>query len=198
MTESHKDLARRTPLWRLVTSRDSSVQGRSAAEVLASVRRGVGKPAGTAPGLWPFYTQLGDGSLTPQLQAEHVAMTLFAAHQQSQSGSMHRTGPRLGRAMRQLADSQPRGADTQVSAMDRRMNAIATSTSFRELAEHLRRAITLLRGESIPLDYDCLYRDLLAWQSPQLKSAVVRRWGADYFVRTTRPDHDNSRQAVAS
>ncbi|HEY0636171.1 MAG TPA: type I-E CRISPR-associated protein Cse2/CasB [Pseudonocardiaceae bacterium] len=162
---------------------------------LAALRRGLGREPGTVPAMWPFYLHLRtDGTVSKKLSAEHAALTLFAVHQQSHAAPMHRTGPGLGTAMRALRDSGKFSDD----AVDRRFSAAATATSLTELTLHLRGLVTQLRTIPQPLDYDALFKDLVAWQSADQVGAVRRRWGSQYFLRpaagdgTSTPDDPTS------
>lgn len=129
--------------------------------------------------MWKHYTQLGaDGPLVG-LEAEHVALTLYAAHQQSKDKSMHRRGVGLGAAVRVLRQSQKFSEE----AVDRRFTATATATSMEELGMHLRGLITQLRSIDQPLDYDQLERDLRRWEYSDGVALVRRQWGKDYFLR---------------
>lgn len=157
------------------------------ARTLAELRRGVGREPGTVPEMWPHYTQLTvDGRLSRRLRAEHLAVSLFGMHQQSHSQPMHQPGRSLGRALRefhQVTRETSPGSDATADAVDKRLAALATATSFPELAEHLRGVVSLLGSEDISLDYDLLYVSLLRWQDPERRGREVRRWGADYFLK---------------
>lgn len=148
---------------------------------LAALRRGIGRDPGTVPQMWPYYTTLtADGHLTSRLTAEHVALTLFAVHQQSQARPVHRDGVGLGTALLNLRRTDKFSPE----ALDRRFGAAATATSVGELAHHLRGLITQLRAVSPPagLDYTQLTRDIRDWHIPDSAARVRRRWGAQYFV----------------
>jgi CRISPR system Cascade subunit CasB len=152
-------------------------------EELAALRRGIGRQPGTVAQMWPYYTQLdGAGRLTARLQAEHLALTLFAVHQQSQVRPVHRTGVGLGTALLALR----RSGRFSEEALDRRFGATATATSTGEVAHHLRGLITQLRGVAgVPgLDYTRLFRDLWDWHDPDRQAKVRRRWGGQYFTWT--------------
>jgi CRISPR system Cascade subunit CasB len=150
-------------------------------EDLAALRRGIGREPGTVPPMWPHYTQLDDaGHVTPRLRAEHLALTLFAVHQQSQARPVHRTGVGLGTALLALR----RSGKFSEEALDRRVGATATATSVGEVARHLRGLITQLRSvDVVPgLDYTRLFRDLWDWDDSERRAKVRRRWGAQYFA----------------
>lgn len=154
-------------------------------EELAALRRGLGREPGSVPEMWTFYRDLtSDGRLSRELRAEHAALTLFALHQQSQTVRMHRVGVGLGTAMRELR----RSGKFSEPAVDRRFAAAATATSMAELTLHLRGLITQLRAIGQPLDYDLLVADLVNWQHLERTGEVRRRWGGQYFVRTSDPD----------
>ena len=82
--------------------------------------------------------------------AVYTALTLFALHQQSKdikSECMHCEGTTLGAACGSLvADEDDR--DRVAS----RFNAMATSANLRELSNHLRGIVQLLRAKDIGLD----------------------------------------------
>jgi CRISPR system Cascade subunit CasB len=130
--------------------------------------------------MWPFYTTLSeDGRLTESLRAEHVALTLYAVHQQSQPVPVHREGIGFGKAARTLRNS---GLYSE-EAVDRRFVAAATSGSLAELSVHLRGLVTQMRAlRDSGFDYTRLFRDLRSWQRPERRAAVRRRWGAEYFA----------------
>lgn len=150
-------------------------------EELAALRQGSGRVPGTVPAMWPYYTTLrADGAVTRLLCAEHVVLSLFAVHQQSQAEPMHRNGIGLGTAMLGLRRSE-RHRD-QPESLDRRFAAAATAVSLTEVSVHLRSLVTLLRREGLALDYTRLFHDLDRWQIPPSQGRVRRRWGSQYFA----------------
>jgi len=162
----------------------AGVTGPPGAE-LAALRSGINREAGDAPRMWPFYTTLTvDGRRSIALQAEHVALTLFALHQQSRPLPMHKPKTGVGTAIRALRDRGTFSPD----AVDRRFAAAANATTLGELRMHLRGLITQLRGIGQPLDYNRLYQDLCDWQWPERRPTVRRRWGAQYFAHDSSDD----------
>lgn len=151
---------------------------------LARLRRGLGREAGTVPEMWEFYTTLTEsGSVSSRLWAEHVALSLFGAHSQSQDRPMHEEGRGFGAALGMLRRTE-RYLDRH-SGLDRRFAAAATATSQTELSEHLRGLVSLLRSArptAIALDYTKLFWDLISYQNPDRWRATRRRWGAQYFA----------------
>lgn len=155
-------------------------------EVLAALRRGIGREPGTVAAMWRFYTRLDEtGRLSPHLRAEHLALCLFGVHQQSKVRVVHVEGDGLGAAMRRLRQSGRYSED----AVDRRFGATATASSLPEVAVHLRGLITQLRALEQPgLDYNRLFWDLVNWQDPERVHRVRRAWGAGYFAPARRSD----------
>lgn len=159
---------------------------------LAALRRGIDRKPGTVPAMWPFYTTLTeDGRRTRALYAEHLALTLFAVHQQSKSALVHKEGVGLGTALLRLKQS----GKFSPEAVDRRFAAAATATSLAELGVHLRGLITQLRALDRPeLDYTRLAEDLRRWQHPDQAGSVRRAWGGQYFApRPPADDADSAR-----
>lgn len=162
-----------------------------AVAALAKLRRAVGKPAGSALDVYEytFSEKLVRGWNRDEPSnaetAAHVAITLYAVHQQSRSEGMHVEGRRLGAALGQLARlSAPEAGGDQLNAgVVRRFTAMGTAESFAELCHHLRGLVQLLRTQSIPLDYGLLARDLWLWQFPKHTSKVQFSWGRDFYLK---------------
>ncbi len=179
--------------WELHTDGAGSWHGRypngPPGEDLAALRRGIDREPGTVPAMWRFYTTLTeDGRISRALRAEHVALTLFGVHQQSQRSPVHRSGIRVGSAIHALRHS---GAFSS-EAVDRRFAAAATARSLGELAVHLRGLVSQLRGVQQGLDYDILLRDLRSWQYPDGLRNTQRHWGAQYFTPREKGGGDDS------
>jgi CRISPR system Cascade subunit CasB len=164
---------------------DFSPAATRAGAELAALRRGVGQEPGSVPDLWRFHRvhiseyEADTGAPSDRLTAEHIALTLFAVHQQAQRQSMHREKTGFGTALRHLRQSDK--YKTIPDALDARVNALATSGDLPELTHHLRGLVTQLRGISQPLDYTRLYYDVLAWHVPEGQDRVRRSWGAQYY-----------------
>ncbi|WP_436501675.1 type I-E CRISPR-associated protein Cse2/CasB [Actinokineospora sp. HUAS TT18] len=160
---------------------------------LAKLRRGLGKPTGTVFDILgythddAFVRDRDDDRATPQENASHLAMTLFAAHQQSQSRPMHRPGTRFGQAVRRLVPD-PKHAAAPDNAIVRRFAMIGTATDFDELTHHLRGMVQLLRSQQIPLDYGQLADDLVDVQDPRTAAAVRLRWGRAFHITPKTSD----------
>lgn len=163
-----------------------------ALEILAKLRRGVGKDPGMMPELWPE-TLSGvrpargdDDEIGPYEYAAHGAMTLYAVHQQSRSTPMHRRDRGLGSAVRALCQRAP-----SEKAVLQRFRALGTATEFPEVMHHARALINLLRTYEIPLDYGRLADQLAALQDPERRDRVRLAWGRE-FHRARAEDENTS------
>lgn len=166
----------------------------AAVAALARLRRGVGKEPGEVLDILEFTISPElrpgpDGEPGLEEHAVHVAMTLFAVHQQSRGERMHRRGRGLGVALRAL-----HGGD-QKSVPDplvRRFRMLGTADSFPELSHHLRGAVQLLRVGGAPLDYGVLTDQLVTWQHGR-RSEVQLTWGRQFHrARRTGPPADDT------
>ncbi|GHD98540.1 type I-E CRISPR-associated protein Cse2/CasB [Streptomyces alanosinicus] len=143
-------------------------------------------------------------------QAVHLAVTLWALHQQSvRDEPMHAPGWSLGRAARRLAQENTETSPTPAHPDDEAPSAVAresgqravvesvsatvrkrfvrigTSTDVDTLGRRLREMVLLLRNARIPLDYGLLADQLYRWQPEAGQAEVRRSWGRD-FHRTYR------------
>ncbi len=165
---------------------------------LARLRSAVGQAPGTVPEVWSVTIDGAPGAPrgddpTPEERAIHIAMTLFAIHQQSRGRSMHVQGRGLGQAVRLL--EHVRGvSDGGVSPVRRRFDALATASSMEEAAHHLRGLVGQFRsaGEGIGLDYGALAADLLDLQLPTRSQAVRLRWARQYYRLAERESATSS------
>ncbi|QTR06433.1 type I-E CRISPR-associated protein Cse2/CasB, partial [Saccharothrix algeriensis] len=122
---------------RVTALQEGVLANRSAAVAgLARLRRGAGKPAGSVNEILQHTVSekfagptAGDGPTAAETAA-HVAMTLYAVHQQSQRKRMHQRGYGLGRAVRLL---HPGEFGAIVPPVLRRFQALGTAQSLEEI-----------------------------------------------------------------
>lgn len=166
-------------------------QDPGAVAALARLRRAVSKQPGDimdvleytfTPALLNGHPE-NDPGPSPAERAAHVAITLFALHQQSRGERMHHRGRGLGLALRRLHS----GTGAIPDPIVRRFRMLGTADSFGELTHHLRGVVQLLRAQSSPLDYGLLAQQLLAWQNDP--SRVRMTWGRQFY-RQNRADRD--------
>ena len=173
----------------------SSLASPTTGAQLAQLRAAVARVPGSAPAVWDVTVgrladpQARDDEPTAAEWAAHVALTLYAVHQQGRDRPMHVAGWGLGSSIARLADTLDRP-----DAVRRRFDAVATASSQAEVAHHLRGLITQLRSEEIPLDYAMLADDLLRFHRDGDPNAVRRRWARQYYrlERRTKAQRDAS------
>ncbi|MEU6310822.1 type I-E CRISPR-associated protein Cse2/CasB [Streptomyces sp. NPDC047014] len=164
-----------------------------AVQTLARLRRGVGRQPTQTPDLWGlvgvegFYAAYlaqrgrpaGDAEALRAERAAHVAVTLWAVHQQSnRSKRMHVAGgPSVGTAVRRLMS----GTDADDPVRKRFVRA-GTSSTFDVLAQRLRELVALMRTAEVPLDYGLLAEQLDQWQRPGGTGRVRQAWGRSFHA----------------
>ena len=168
-------------------------QGGQAAARLAHLRRAVGKAPGTVPEVWELEFEglpaalVGRGSDASAGEwAVHLALSLYAVHQQSQLVGMYRPTDfandeyhNLGHAVRQFA-RRDAGEELEPGQMPRRFSALVTAGSIQEVAHYARQLVQQLRAAGIPLDYAALARQLYHFQLPYRRDSVRLEWGREY------------------
>ena len=160
-----------------------------AVAALARIRRGAGKPIHALPDLWgltvtdAFYSALeGKASVSERDKAEqavHIAVTLWALHQQSRRDApMHVAGgPQLGRAVRALMPG-----DDLDDPIRQRFVRLGTSASLEVLAQRARDVVLLLRQNAQPMDYGMFAEQLYRWQRPSERMRVHQAWGRNFHA----------------
>ncbi|MFF5407832.1 type I-E CRISPR-associated protein Cse2/CasB [Streptomyces misionensis] len=165
-----------------------------AVAALARLRRGAGRDAGQLPDLWtlidtgPLHTTpdgarpLSESELVRAEDALHVALTLYALHQQSRRTGMYqadRPGSNrgLGAAVRRMM--KPGEIDEPVH---KRLVRAGTAPDLPTLAQRLRDIVVLLRREDIALDHALLAGQLYTWQRPGGADLVRREWGRSFHA----------------
>lgn len=173
-----------------------------AVAALARLRRAAGPGPGSALDTLEhtlsdeFVPSRDDGTPTDAERAAHLAITLYALHQQSRSACMHQRGRGIGRAVRMLL---PDGFDPRSDPHPvlRRFQTLGTSDTVDELAQHCRGVVQLLRAQEIPLDYGLLAEQFTRWHRPGGASTVRLAWGRDfYFPPPSRQDADEPDTSV--
>lgn len=161
---------------------------------LARLRRGAGREAGQLPDLWslidtgPLHVPPDDArpfnesELVRAEDALHVALTLWALHQQSRPTGMHQADRKdsrrgLGTAVRRMM--KPGEID---EPLRKRLVRVGTAPDLTSLAQRLRDIVVLLRRADIPLDYALLAGQLYTWQRPGGADIVRREWGGSFHA----------------
>lgn len=159
-------------------------------EMLAKMRRGIGKNPFEIPNLWEVTLSgipeeliaYGDGEDIKATESEwaiHTALTLYALHQQGNSSSVNSRGRSFASAARLLIS--PDGKNEK--GIKRRFDAMVTAGDLAELSHHARSVIQLMKASDLTLsfNYPNFAKDLYSFQFPNGKMNVRLRWGQDFY-----------------
>jgi CRISPR system Cascade subunit CasB len=143
--------------------------------MLASLRRGLGQPAGTVADMYPYvvpWLPLKTNQLVES--AYYLLASLFAAHPSiCTNGNM---GAHMRAAIRNEGNEQ---------ATERRFVALLSSHP-EDLPVHLRQAISYLRSKEQPVNWNQLLDDLLHWDHPD--RYIQKRWAGSFWLSIARSD----------
>lgn len=173
--------ARQHPL----ISRLVQLKERDDRAALAALRRGLGKPAGTVPEMFPYVEPfIPVNDYATQVDAAYLVASLFGLHpvhgepsEEARSRQQRGFGSSLARI--RLRD----GSTDEDEGVARRFGALLNCTS-ETLPTHLRHLMTLLHSRSpeAPIDYGRLYDDIVRWDATDRR--VQRNWAAGFWRRT--------------
>ncbi len=151
---------------------------------LAHLRRGLGKPPGTAPQMFPIVVPW--TSTMPDWDADvyYVVAALFAAHPMTaQKGNFGDTC-RIAHGMRRSARGA--GDDEGVDSLEHRLVAMLNAHPD-DLQWHLRHATELAAGEEVAVNWAQLLYDLSHWSHPD--RFVQRNWANSYWRSGSVEEH---------
>lgn len=144
---------------------------------LAALRRGLGKPPGEAPEMFPYVESACDRAESPSgaPREAYVVASLFALHQRHHREPTGRHGG-LGRSIRSL-----RRVDGEEDQGVVRRFAALLDAGGEALPEHLRHLVALLKSRrpEATIDYLQLFYDLRDWDRPDHR--VQKRWAAEFW-----------------
>jgi CRISPR system Cascade subunit CasB len=166
---------------------------------LARLRRCVGKPPEESSEVWeitlsglPVKLQSCKGEPSYVELVIHIALTLFAVHQQGKGDSVSKTNYSFGRAV-----SYIRMKDGETNeGVERRFAAAIAAKSLSEFAHHARGLIQLLKANEIPIDYPLLAKDMYDYQKPESRNKVLLRWGEHYYRENSMKDTDSQKATI--
>jgi CRISPR system Cascade subunit CasB len=135
---------------------------------LAALRRGLGKPAGTAIEMFPYVIPHAPDRYQ---DAYFLIAALFALYPDASD-----LDENLGASFRLLSD------DASSDGVQRRFVALLRA-DLDEMPAHLRHAIALLKAHQIPVSWERLLPDLAHWGHPN--GYVQRNWGYAFWAATS-------------
>lgn len=166
--------------------------------LLAKIRNSIGKPINEAFEIWPLLFEnlpeefLGrEESASKEELAILTAIQLFALNAQGSMNSFEKTdedtvSKNFGYFMRQIKDPE------DSTSLDRRFNAMITSTTFDELSNHLRHMVKIFKSKApnIFIDYVTLADDLY-WYLSGKEERVRLSWAREYYKFSNKGDNNN-------
>lgn len=177
----------------------NSLGSSSTKATLANLRNSIGRNLSESAEIWPLiYAHVPesflskDGELTYEEQSILVTLQLYAVHQQGKSESVstdfsngdNEKYRNIGQSLKEL-----RTKDREV-AVDRRFNAMITSSTFDELITHLRHLIKLLKSQSnAKVNYGQLAEDLF-WFQKGYDQSIKLKWGRSYYSQRNLSEED--------
>lgn len=157
--------------------------GKSSAQAtVAQLRRSVAMSPGQNPEIWgwtEFPAPPGTGDMpTREEWAVHLAMTLYAMHQQGRLQPAYKRGMTFGEVVSKL------GVETgRDDTLWLRFTAVLTASSIAGVREHLQSLVGQLHANSyfVPVDYATLADDLAFLLNPRTANRIRLKWERDYY-----------------
>ena len=145
---------------------------------LAALRRGLGKPPGTAHEMHPYVAPwLSSGMHRWEEDAHYTVAALFGSHPE------HAAIGNMGATFRRIT------SQTESESIEKRFIALL-SCHGDDLPQQLRQAVSLARSKDVPVDYSQLLRDIRYWGHPD--RFVQREWARAFWAGTRRADQDSA------
>jgi CRISPR system Cascade subunit CasB len=148
---------------------------------LAALRRGLGKPPGSAGEMYPFVIprlaerQRDLPGWSWEEQCHFIVAALFAWHSVRPDAGEQR-GRDFGASARRLKEAMP-----NADGPERRFVALLNAER-EDVPEHLRSMIGLLRAHEIAVDWERLLADLTRWSAPSRH--VQAAWARSFWRAT--------------
>lgn len=123
-----------------------------------------------------------------------TAVQMYALHQQAKIESVLKLDYEEGEKRQNLGDALKtiRDREDDTKAIDRRFNAMITSSNFEELSHHLRQMIKLLKAKSdAKVDYASLADDLY-WFLKNQREGLKIKWSRSYYKLNKKERDDKN------
>lgn len=175
---------------------ESSIKAR-----LANIRNSINKDSSVNMDALAFVFQnipeefLGyNKNLNDYEKAILTAVQMYALHQQAKTDSVFKIEYDEGEKRQNLGDALKtvRDKEDDTKAIDRRFNAMITSSNFEELSHHLRQMIKLLKSKSdAQVDYASLADDLY-WFLKNQREGFKINWSRSYYKSNKKEGDDKN------
>jgi CRISPR type I-E-associated protein CasB/Cse2 len=157
---------------------------------LADLRRGLGKPPGTALEMHRYVVRYLPPNLSRrQEEAYYLLAALFAYWHQGKDAVAPSPPTDLGASLARMATGD------NEDSLDRRFTALLKSHP-EDLPHHLRQVMGLLKSKDVPVDWRELLKDLLNWDHED--QFVQRKWARSFWGRRSAaatPESDTLKES---
>lgn len=189
---------------RILRKLDNSRNESSIKARLANIRNSINKDSSVNMDALAFVFQnipeefLGfNKNLNDYEKAILTAVQMYALHQQAKTDSVLKIEYDEGEKRQNLGDALKTARDKEddTKALDRRFNAMITSSNFEELSHHLRQMIKLLKAKSdAKVDYASLANDIY-WFLKNQREGLKIKWSRSYYKFNKKEgDEKNAKQ----
>ena len=121
-----------------------------------------------------------------------TAVQMYALHQQAKVESVLNLDYKEGERRQNIGDALSSLRSDDSKAIDRRFNAMITSSNFEELSHHLRQMIKLLKAKSdAKVDYASLADDLY-WFLKNQREGLKIKWSRSYYKLNKKERDDKN------
>lgn len=157
-----------------------SLVSRERRDVLANLRRGLGRPPGTVLEMFPYVARYASGMPRNDENAYFIVAALFGLFPKPSWKSDDSRRCSLGHSLAFLKDDS--------GSIERRFVALLNADT-EDLPNYLRQIVSLLKARDAPINWHKLLADLKNWSSPNRR--VQREWARGFWGAA---DHEFNKQ----
>ena len=197
MEDSRLNVYRETV--RILRKLDNTRENLSTKAIFANIRNSINKDSSVNMDALAFVFQnipeefLGyNKNLNDYEKAILTAVQMYALHQQAKVESVLNLDYKEGERRQNIGDALSSLRSDDSKAIDRRFNAMITSSNFEELSHHLRQMIKLLKAKSdAKVDYASLADDLY-WFLKNQREGLKIKWSRSYYKLNKKERDDKN------
>ena len=141
--------------------------------ILAHLRRGLGKEAGTAMEMFPYIARFVQTKYRNEENAYFLVASLFGLYPTNSWKSDEKYN-NLGKSLSFLKDES--------DSIEKRFTALLNSDE-EDLPNHLRQIISLLKSKEAPINWYLLLKDIKGWSYEN--RSVQRNWAKGFWGNTS-------------
>lgn len=186
---------------RILRKLDNTRENPDTKAIFANIRNSINKDSSVNMDALAFVFQnipdefLGfNKNLNDYEKAILTAVQMYALHQQANTNTVLKLDYKEGESRQNLGDSlnSMRKNNDEDKSIDRRFNAMITSSNFEELSHHLRQMIKLLKAKSdAKVDYASLANDLY-WFLKNRREGLKIKWSRSYYKSNKKERDDKN------